>query len=235
MEIVITVIMLFVGLSLVLKLTCLHLWGRAAVYLALSLFVGMSLKYAINQSKTQIDIWINDPELMLDMAVLLTADVFLQISFCVLSARKLSGEHISNADTVFMIVTQWIPGILIFPVLLALLVEVIFAFPGISFPVIAWTLASAVFLMGVFMSGIFKWILPEKDLRLELIFMINALIALLGVIATVNGRTAVAGIDSVEWKTLAGVMAVLIAGAAAGFIIFKRKQNKKLKYNERNI
>lgn len=226
MEIVITVIMLLVGLSLVLKQTCLPLWGRAAVYLVLSLFVGLSLKYAINQSKTQIDIWINDPELMLDMAVLLTADVFLQISFCVLSAKKLSGEHISKTNTIFLTVTQWIPGILIFPVLLALLVEVIFAFPGMSFRTIAWTLASAVFLIGVFLSGIFKWILPEKDLRLELIFMINALIALLGVIATVNGSTAVAGIDSVEWKTLAGVMAVLIAGAAAGYIIFKSKQNK---------
>lgn len=226
MEIVITVIMLLVGLSLVLKLTCLHLWGRAAVYLALAMFVGMSLKYAISQSKTQIDIWINDPELMLDMAVLLTADVFLQICFCVLSAKRLADEYLSKTNIIFQAVTQWIPGILIFPVLLALLVEVIFAFPGISFPVIAWTLASAVFLIGVFMSGIFKWILPEKDLRLELIFMINALIALLGVIATVNGRTAVAGIDSVEWKTLAGVMAVLIAGAAAGYIIFKSKQNK---------
>ena len=210
------------------------LWGQATVYLVLALFTGMSLKYAISQSKIQIDIWINDPELMLDIAVLLTADVFLQISFCVLSAKRLAGEYLSKTNIIFQAVTQWIPGILIFPVLLALLVEVIFAFPGMSFSAIAWTLASAVFLTGVVLSCIFKWILPEKDLRLELIFMINALIALLGVIATVNGRTAVAGIDSVEWKTLAGVMAVLIAGAAAGYIIFKRKQNK-IQYNERNI
>lgn len=218
--------MLLVGFSVVLKLTYLPLWGQATVYLVLALFTGMSLKYAISQSKIQIDIWINDPELMLDIAVLLTADVFLQISFCVLSAKRLAGEYLSKTNIIFQAVTQWIPGILIFPVLLALLVEVIFAFPGMSFSAIAWTLASAVFLTGVVLSCIFKWILPEKDLRLELIFMINALIALLGVIATVNGRTAVAGIDSVEWKTLAGVMAVLIAGAAAGYIIFKRKQNK---------
>lgn len=133
--------MLLVGFSVVLKLTYLPLWGQATVYLVLALFTGMSLKYAISQSKTQIDIWINDPELMLDIAVLLTADVFLQISFCVLSAKRLAGEYLSKTNIIFQAVTQWIPGILIFPVLLALLVEVIFAFPGMSFTAIAWTLS----------------------------------------------------------------------------------------------
>ncbi len=59
MEIVITIIMLLVGFSVVLKLTYLPLWGQATVYLVLALFTGMSLKYAISQSKIQIDIWIN--------------------------------------------------------------------------------------------------------------------------------------------------------------------------------
>ena len=46
---------------------------------------------------------------MLDIAVLLTADVFLQISFCVLSAKRLAGEYLSKTNIIFQAVTQWIP------------------------------------------------------------------------------------------------------------------------------
>ena len=58
--------------------------------------------------------------------------------------------------------------------------------------------------------------------------MINALIAMLGVVATVNGRTAVAGTNSVEWQPLGGFLLILIVAAFAGFVLFRRKQ-KKLK------
>lgn len=58
--------------------------------------------------------------------------------------------------------------------------------------------------------------------------MVNALIALLGVIATVNGRTAVAGTDNIEWEVLLGVMALLVVGAVAGFLIFRHINHKKL-------
>jgi hypothetical protein len=33
-----------------------------------------------------------------------------------------------------------------------------------------------------------RWLVPEKELRLEVFFLSNALIAILGIIATVNGR-----------------------------------------------
>lgn len=44
-----------------------------------------------------------------------------------------------------------------------------------------------------------RYLLPEKELRLELLFLTNALTAILGIIATVNGRTAVTGISEVDW------------------------------------
>ena len=36
-------------------------------------------------------------------------------------------------------------------------------------------------------------VVAGRDLRLELFFLTNALVAILGIVATVNGRTAVEG------------------------------------------
>ncbi len=55
------------------------------------------------------------------------------------------------------------------------------------------------------------WLVPEKEIRLELLFMVNMLIAALGVVATVNGRTAAAGTNQVEWGALGGVAAIIAA------------------------
>lgn len=226
MEIVITIIMLLVGFSVLLKLTYLPLWGRIVVSLVFACFVGFSWNFAANQSKTQIAGWIQNPELMLDMAVILTVDVFLQNTFCITSSGLIFGERLSRSTAIIHAVCQWIPGILIFPVLLAMLVEVIFSFPGFDFTTVAWTLATIMVVISIVLPYLIKIILHEKELRLEMIFMMNALIALLGVVATVNGRTAVTGTNSVDIKTLAGVISLFIVGATAGYVFFKRKQNK---------
>lgn len=228
MELVVIIIMFMVGFSFLLKLTALPLYGRVAVCLVMALFVAFSWPQAAGQSKTQIAGWLGDPQLMLDMAVLLTVDVFIQISFCIVHARCISGDALSRTDSVLDAVTLWFPGILIFVALFAALVEVLFAMPGVDFPVVAWSLALGVLAVGVSVPSALRWLVPEKDLRLELIFMINAIIAMLGVVATVNGRTAVTGTNSVEWQPLVGFLLVLLLAAFAGFVLFRRKQ-KKLK------
>lgn len=230
METVIIVIMLLVSVSCLLKLTYLPLWGRVTVCAILAIVTGASWTFAVTQSKTQIAGWLQSPELMLDMAVLLTIDVLMQMAFCITGGARLMGDKLTRAERAIHAVTLWVPGLLIFPTLLALLVEVIFSFPGSDFAAVAWMLAGGVMLTGLVMSYLLKAILPENDLRLELIFMVNALTALLGVVATVNGRTAVAGVDTVDWAILAGVMGLLAIGAAAGFIMFKHKQHKSLSH-----
>ena len=76
-------------------------------------------------------------------------------------------------------------------------------------------------------SFLLRWLLPEKELRLELLFLANALIAILGIIATVNGRTAVKGIDEVDWGALAGLTILFVAGALVGMILRKVKLKRQ--------
>lgn len=232
MELVLIVIMLLVCFSLVLKLTYLPLLGRLAVCLACALFIVSVRAVAARQSGAQIADWIQNPGLMLDVAVLLTLDVVLQSAFCILSAKTVAGEKMSKAGAFLRQFTLWVPGILILPALFALLLEVLFSFPGENLAVLAWTLASLVFLAGLGLPFLIAKFIPEADLRLELIFMVNAMIALLGVVATVNGRTAVAGVDNVEWRPLLGVVLLLALGAAFGYFYFRYNNHKKLSHRK---
>lgn len=226
MEIVVTVIMLLVIFSMILKMTYLPVAGRLAIGLLCALFIVFDLDLAASQSKTRIDDWLGNPELMLDIAVLLTIDVGMQIAFCIFEARSIAGEKLSKTGNIIRQVTMWVPGILIFPTLFALLTEVIFSFPGIDFDTIALSLAAGVAILMLTFSYLVKLALPENDLRLELIFMVNAMIGLLGVIATVNGRTAVNGEDNVEWQALLGVILLLMAGVLAGLLRFKHQSRR---------
>lgn len=232
METVVLVMMTVVCFNYLLKQT----W-RKPFFVALSavvcaLFVGLAWPWAIEQSKNQIAGWLADSALMLDMAVLLTLEVALQMTFCVVAAHIHSAGRVKPSVVWAYRLLRWFPGLLIYPVLFSLLVAAIFALPGVSFPLTAWSLAAVVAAVIPLGHWALKLLLPEKEIRLELLFLANALIAILGIIATVNGRTAVAGITSVDWPSLGGVMAFVAAGLLLGMAAFRIKQklmNKKQK------
>lgn len=232
METVVLVMMTVVCFNYLLKQT----W-RKPFFVALSavvcaLFVGLAWPWAIEQSKNQIAGWLADSALMLDMAVLLTLEVALQMTFCVVAAHIHTAGRVKPSVVWIYRLLRWFPGLLVFPVLFSLLVAAIFALPGVSFPLVAWSLAAVVAVVIPLGRWALKHLLPEKEIRLELLFLTNALIAILGIIATVNGRTAVAGITSVDWPSLGGVMAFVAAGLLLGMAAFRIKQklmNKKQK------
>lgn len=228
METVVLIIMLMVSFNFALKLTYHKAVGITATCLLAALFVGLAWPYAASQSKTQITDWLNAPDLMLDTSVLLTVDVFFQITFCVMMAKKIAGEQLSVVQRAIYTVALWFPGLLIFPVLFALLVEIIFSFPGNDFSTLSWATATCVLITAPSLSYLIRFLLPEKDLRLELMFVVNAITAILGIIATVNGRTAVKGTNSVEWDALAGFLLIIAAGTVAGIPVNRRSIRKTI-------
>jgi hypothetical protein len=226
MEIVILVIMVLVGFSFLLKLTHRSLVGIAVTSLVMALFTAFMWRYAIEQSQTQIADWLNNPELMLDTSVILTIDVVWQLGFCLLAAQKIYGGKLSRVNRIVLELTGWVPGLLIFMVLFSLLTAAIFSLPGMEFSTIAWCMAVALLIAIPALTLLIKYLFPEKDYRIELLFMINVLIAILGVITTVNGRTTVKGVDSADYMALAGVIILFIVGAFIGYIFYKRKIKK---------
>ena len=223
MESVVLVMMILVCFNYILKQTYRKVYSVAFSAIACALFVGLMWPYAIEQSKSQISDWLANSALMLDIAVILTLEVAVQMAFCVLSAHIQTSGKVKPITIWVYRVLRWFPGVLIFPVLFSLLVSAIFALPGVSFSLIAWVLAAIVFIVIPLAAWGVKWLLPEKEIRLELLFLSNALIAILGVIATVNGQIAVAGISDVDWKALGGVVSLLTCGLALGIIAYRIK------------
>ncbi|MCM1070774.1 MAG: hypothetical protein NC210_04805 [[Clostridium] fimetarium] len=228
MEVVVLIILLMAGFAFLAKLTYHGTVGRVALCAIAALFVAFATDSAASQSKTQIDSWLESPEFMLDAAVLLTIDVASQIAFCFLMGRKISGGLKSVKGRLVLAVLLWFPGLAIFPALLAFLTELIFSFTGADFSLVGYTLAVAVLIGAPLAAAAFRWLLPEDDIRLELLFLASLLTAALGVTATVNGRTAAAGVSFIEWNALGAVVLLLICGATAGIIFNKYMINKRI-------
>lgn len=226
METVVFVLMILVCFNFMLKQTYRKLVSVVVIAVVCALFVGLTWPYAIEQSKTQIADWLANPSLMLDTSVVLSVEVVLQMAFCMLAAHVQTTGVIKKRTLWSYRMLRWFPGILIFPVLFSGLVALIFAFPGVDFSKIAWSMAAGVLVIIPAGSWFIRWLLPEKEVRLELLFLCNALIAILGIIATVNGQTAVAGVGEVDWSALAGLLALVGLGFAAGMLIRRIRTHK---------
>lgn len=226
METVVIVLMILVCFNYVLKQTFRKIYSVVFSAVVCAAFVVFMWPYAIEQSKTQIADWLADTTIMLDLAVVLTLEVAIQMAFCILAAHINTVGKVKPLIIYMYRILRWFPGVLVFVVLFSLLVSVIFVLPGMSFSRIAWVLAIIIFVMIPLGSWGLRWLLPEKEIRLELLFLANALIAILGVIATVNGQTAVAGISDVNWSALVGMIILLAFGFFAGLILYRVKINR---------
>ena len=220
MELVVVIIMALVSLSFLLRLTRLPIAIQMVLIAMIALVPIFGFELASEQSKTQIADWINTPALMLDVSVWLTVDVALQLAACFLPDRARAG-----------LMLKYFPGILIFPTVFSLLTYLLFLLPGIEFSTIGYGLGVGLIFVIPILARVVKYILPEDELRLELIFLINIVIAALGVVATVNGTTKVAGSNDFNLPALGVFTAMMLAGLVVGVIIFKflnKRQIKKL-------
>lgn len=227
METVVKLAMVLVSLSFVLKLTGYKLRQLLLMALLCALFVGFSWQFAAEQSKTAIASWLSDRELMQDIAVLMTLDVALQMAYCLMAVNLMNSGPLKRRTILVYKLLRLFPGIMVFLVLFSLLVSCVFAFPGVSFSLISWCMAAAVLvLLPLAVLGVRK-LLPEKEIRLELLFLSNALTAALGVIATVNGTTASESVDSVDYPATIAVIGIVLLGAALGFLLNRLKAGRK--------
>lgn len=224
METVVLVIILLVCFNFVLKQTYRKLWMVGAISLLCALFVAFAWPWAIEQSKSQIQDWLHNPQLMLDTAVVLFIEVVIQMAYCLMAVHLMNTGKVRRRTLFIYKLLRWFPGLLIFPVLFHIETQCMFWLTGMEFSTVAYGLAAIVFVAIPLFTWAIKWLIPEKELRLEIFFLSNALIAILGIIATVNGRTAVAGISEVNWAALACMAGLTLLCAIVGFIFYRMKK-----------
>lgn len=225
METVLLIMVIIVSFNFVLKLTFNKLAVMIAASVVCALFIALTWQFAIEQSKTQLADWLQNASLMLDIAVVLSVEVILALSYCIMTVHVKNTPNLRTRTKYLYYLLRWFPGLLIFPVLFHIQTVCMFTFTGVAFSLISYTLAVVVALAIPFLAWSLKWLIPEEELRLEVFFLSNILITMLGVIATVNGRTAVAGITQIDWSALLGVIALTIAGTLVGYAVRRFKHS----------
>lgn len=217
MEVIVCILMLLTAFNFLLKQTFRKMRAVLLTAFPLALFAGLMWPYAIEQSGEQIAAWLQNPELMLDTAIFLTLEVGLQLAFCLLAVHVTYVSPVGKRLLWTYRLLYHFAGVLIFGVVFFCLTQLIFSLPGVSFRLVAWGFALVLlFLIPLGYKGLL-WLLPEPELRLELLFMTNALVAVLGIVATVNGRTAMEATAAVNWEALAGCFLLWAAGGGIGW------------------
>ena len=209
MELVVQILMLFVALGTALRLTFERGWILPLLFGTLaSVFVYLTYPYAIEQTKTGLAAYIADRSLREYAAIFISLDVALVVGY---SFSRLSRVRTKRGQIVTFLLRLY-PGVLLFPVLFYLQSTLIFALPGVDFGVVSLLLALATLLLVLGLVYLLRFLLPEEELRLEVLFLVELFIFILGLIASVDETIRTAPEKSpIQWQGLAltGFIALL--------------------------
>ncbi|MFK8302508.1 hypothetical protein ACI75Y_06320 [Capnocytophaga stomatis] len=184
MEILISVLLVSIAINTVLKISFWKIKYRLLFSVLVGLFVLYVYPMATEQSQTELKWWLEDKHILGTIAVMVTIESMLYVGFCFLSLKDL---YVPQKSKKFLILKAY-SGLLIFPMSLYIATQSMFYFTGTDFLTIAIFVALGLF-AGIFaMSYFVRWLLPEKDIRLEMLFLVSLLVTALGLISTANGN-----------------------------------------------
>lgn len=238
MELIISILMLFIVMNCVLKVSFWKWWQAALFGVVCGVFVAATYPYAILQSKTQIADYLGHTVALQDMAVVITIESVICFAYCVAVLRGWFGQR----EKWWVKPLKWYPSMLVFPVLFYLQTELIFSFSGVSFTALSYGLAVAVVVLLPLLCAFFRYLLPEKDLRLEVHFLVSLFVCIIGLLTTVNGNVTYQAVEEpTNWKALAvsfGLFLILfligmIWNKLKWIVLQKRGERRKLSVNDK--
>jgi len=212
MQQILYVIMFFIMLSFIIKLS----FRPVGVIIVTGLLVGAFLlavgRYAPLQSKTQLADLLSNPSLMLDISVWISVESLLGMAFCFIMLQNITGNPWKYERWL-----KYYPGLLILPVLFYLLTQITFAFPGAEFAVISGTFAVFAAMGIIGLTLFILWVIPERSIRLEILFINWIFILILGIVSTVNGRPSIQGTHETHLPALLTLAVIFAAFFLLGF------------------
>lgn len=214
MILIIQILMLFILINCILKLSLWKVWQVAIFSLICAAFIIWSCQFAILQSKTQLTDYLKNTKVMQDAAVLVTIESAICFAFCFAALRDMFGKKKKR----WVKALYWYPSLLIFPVLFYALTQIVFAMPGTDFNTISYALAGIVLAGLPALSYLVRFLYPEKELRLEIYFLVTLFVCIIGLIATVNGNVIYTAVDEpLNIKALSLSFVLLISTFLTGF------------------
>ncbi|MGM9760643.1 MAG: hypothetical protein ACI30I_11145 [Parabacteroides sp.] len=183
MEAIIHILLVFISFSFLLKISLGSYRQIVGSALLCAAFVWLMWSTAAGQSRTQIADFLASPQQMQDVAVGITLEVVMLIAYC-FDGFAAYRRHDNRAKRLISTLLRLYPGLLIGGVLFYLLTQTIYAFPGVGFRQIAAGVAGTTLVTVPALALLLRFGLPDRGLRLELLFLTNLFILALGVIAT---------------------------------------------------
>ena len=234
MQLIISVLILFILINCVLKLSFWRIWQAALFGAVCGAFVIATYPYAILQSKTQLADYLQNTTALQNMAVIITLESVVCFAYCIAVLRGWFGQQ----ERWWVKPLKWYPSLLVFPVLFYLQTELVFSFPGTSFSAISYAFAAAVVVLFPLLCHLFRLLLPEKEMRLETHFLVSLFVCIIGLLTAVNGNVTYPAVDEpTNWRALGfafGLFLVLfVLGALWNRIkwIVLQKRNARKKHS----
>lgn len=216
MEIILYVLMLFILLSCAFKLSLWKWWQRGVFSLLLGGFAFWSMKYAMLQSKTQLDDYLQNTVALQDMAIIVTIETVFCFSFAFLYFQ---GAYDRQAKRKWwMQVLFWYPSLLLFPVVFYALTQTLFTFVGMDFTTTAIVFSIGAFVLVPLLAEGAKWLMSDEGGRVEIHLLLTCFICILGLLSTENGKM-VYNIkeEPIDWKMVAISIIIFILLFIIGF------------------
>ncbi|MBR1538379.1 MAG: hypothetical protein IJ636_02615 [Bacteroidales bacterium] len=172
MNSLIAVIALLLLLSFLLKASFLpRIWALASALL-MGVVVWLAIPWLTRQSPNDVASWTAEPERLQDIAVCIVLEALLMGTFCF---TRPAGRWKA---------LRFYPGLLAFPAVCWIWAQGLFSSPGLDFG--RFGLVAALVTLAVAGGGgqLLRRLLPDEELRVEGLFLVNLFLILLTVAAT---------------------------------------------------
>lgn len=234
MEILISVLMLFVALNCATKLSLWNWWQRFAFSALLAAFVVWSQRYAVLQSKTQLADLLQNVTALQNMAVIVTIESAINFAFCACwfgdAYEKGEGKgmerrgQFKTQNSKFKNLLKWYASLLVFPVAFYILTQTMFAATGVDFDVTSVSVAVAMLVLLPLLAEGIKWFITDNDERVELHALFSCFVCILGLTSTVTSKMVYRANESpIDWRMVAMSIVVFAVLFIAGYFGAKLK------------
>ncbi len=229
MEIIVQVLMVLVCIVASLKLSHSPRWFTVLYAIGVFAFIVFMGDWTSGQSKSLISSYIDNKELRENIAILVSLEsfVFILFTFMKLSIVNYSSPFKSKLRKMILYILSFYPSLLVFPILLYLQSHIFMLMTGYDFGILSWIIALVMFAFFIIIPMIFRLLLSEKELRLELLFLSSIFIFIFGLITTVDDKmTYSPPVYDFPWLGFLWAISLLLVCMLIGFYIPYFKKNK---------
>lgn len=167
----------------------------------------------LNLPKSQVNALLQGYETMTNMALLVSIELILFMAWCFSAFKKIR----------YVKFLKIFPGFMIFPAMWYLQAQSFYYFAGVKFELLTYGMALLAFVIIALAPRLVKWMIPEPELRRELIFITALLTLFLAAIAPAQDTPLFRHPQSPEWHSLLTLLAMALVLGSIGFILKKCK------------